>query len=361
MYKKIYSKLRSFLKPRYYYHHHEGVLSPQGRSWGKRYWVLARSRLRYRTFPLIASAKAAERLAALELEIRKWAPFEQIGFWIDEHSQHAGVWVWDAAEVKAAMGAQKIKPNRFIIVPEPAITPQPGQVDALRLVESDKGVEGQFWQGHGLLASRWWPQIPDMSAWLLFQRGASVPAALINTYIPTPIRENFLPQPWTKNRQLTTNAYEAIQLRSLAFVFIPILVIYGFSIGNIIGIFSKNSSLEQRYQSLQQEAAPILAARDKALETHQAVVTLRGMDEFPAQLALMAAIAQKMPTNGAYISGWNYQIGQLELTIQSPQKPDTAFYVAGFEATGLFEGVLVDRIDLDNSLRLKMKVKPKWP
>ena len=75
------------------------------------------------------------------------------------------------------------------------------------------------------------------------------------------------------------------------------------------------------------------------------------------QLTLFARVAGQLPKNGARITTWSYQDGELQFTIASPAiAPDILFYVKTYSAVAGFTDVTADRADSDRSLRIKLRL-----
>lgn len=74
----------------------------------------------------------------------------------------------------------------------------------LRLAQCIDGFEAEFWVDRCLVASRWWPTLPDTEAWLEFTRGLGAEAAdLANVSdIPVVVSLPLLSTPWIAVREL---------------------------------------------------------------------------------------------------------------------------------------------------------------
>lgn len=95
-------------------------------------------------------------------------------------------------------------------VPEPFLL-EPAS-DGPRLLPCAEGFEGQIWQSRALVSTRWWPSLPDQSAWKAFiegtDAGLGLPADEIDAWRSIPP----VSQPgWRKNMSLFSLGSDAMQ------------------------------------------------------------------------------------------------------------------------------------------------------
>ena len=335
--------------PSFFLQHRDGVERPV--AWrGRRYWVVARSLCRFRLFPL-ANVGRGNLKEVAALKARAWAPYPELGFHVHLTPDAARIWVWDAAQVGEAMQEAGIKPGRIAALPETAF--QARAADGLHLVECVDGVEGQFWFEGELKASRWWAQTPSPEEWLEFQRAAGITMDVLPTVpaIEQPVRC----RPWM-------NTGSGLELerrgRQAAILGVGVLLAaYGYFGGGLTHDMLSLSDAEQRLVALQRQSAPAVADREAALANLKFVDGFAKLDPYPAQLALFARVAGKLPANGAQLAAWSYQQGDLQFTVFSPTSPaDVLFYVKAYSPVEGFAEVTADRTVGDRSLRIKLRV-----
>jgi hypothetical protein len=345
---------RALRPARLYFETMEGVELPSsGR--GRRYWVVSRGLCRFFRVPLLTGADRASQLDALALEIKRLSPFEETGSHFHLAADFASAWLWDQRATRSAAASAGIDVARLRVVPEPALLP--AVETGVRLVETLDGAEGQYWSGGGLSASRWWPRLPDGPAWMLFQRGASVPPEEVISAVPVPLRQPWLARPWTRTRSSASFDLSQLDMHLVAAgIAVALLAAYGYQGARYLHV--RHDAAIQAEEIAPRSAAiePVLAARTRALDDLAAINTLRELDRFPSQLALMARVAETLPAGGAHLDDWLYDRGQLELSIASDQPLDVVRLVRSLEEGGYFSGVAAERSGNNNTLRLRASV-----
>ena len=116
---------------------------------------------------------ANKRASALNLQLPQWSPYRDSDYAVTWSDGVASVWCWDQALADAALVARGLKPQGLRKIPETLLRPR--QAEGFRLLACLDGFEGQCWGASQLLASRWWPAMPDAAALLAFQRDANLP------------------------------------------------------------------------------------------------------------------------------------------------------------------------------------------
>lgn len=336
---------KSFLQRR------DGVERPV--AWrGRRYWVVARSLCRFRRFPL-ANVSHRDLKDAAALKARSWAPYPALGFHAHLTSGAAVIWIWNAAEVENAMQEAGVKPGSVVSVPETAF--QERASDGLHLVQCSEGVEGQFWSDGELKASRWWADMPSPREWLEFQRVSGTEANAGGTLPPIDQPSRYA-RPWT-NTGRRFELERRVRQGAIASASV-LLALYGYFGGSLWCDLHSLSEVEQKLTALQQQYAPVMADREAALDNLGFLNAFVALDAHPAQLTLLARVAEKLPANGAQLINWSYRQGDLEFTVFSPASPpDELFYVKTYSLVDGFTGVTADRAVVDRSLRVKLQVK----
>lgn len=309
--------------------------TPQIR-FGTLQWVLARPMYRFQLFDL-AQVPPKNRAQALRLELAQWTPFTDSDYYVGWHGQQALVWGWDADKVKQAIVAQGLKPQRVRILPESVL--QTPLQDGLCLARCHEGYEGQLWREGQLERSRWWPQLPTQDEWLMFQRDAGILPGEQLAQTPAPRGNPLNLQPWVN--QTGSSGDKAIQLERLIIALGILLLLlptfwYGF------GLFKAQRSsaqLHDQQAQLQREAEPIIQARSQSLDYLARIDTLRALAPYPGQLALMAKIAEALPRDSSYIKDWDFQSGQLKITITSVSDISTTMLIGVLQQAGPFRDV----------------------
>src|SRR3954465_11162419 len=84
---------------------------------GRRYWVVSRSLCGFRLFRL-ANVGRNELRDAAALEGREWAPYAETGYHLHLTGEAARISGGDAARVRDAMQARRVRPGRITVLPK---------------------------------------------------------------------------------------------------------------------------------------------------------------------------------------------------------------------------------------------------
>lgn len=314
----------------------EKTETPQNR-FGALQWVLARPLYRFHTFDL-TQVPTKNRTQALGLELAQWTPFANSGYYVGWQGQQALVWAWDADKVGPAIAAQGLKAQRVQILPE-TVLQTPFQ-DGLCLSRCHQGCEGQLWrQGH-LQHSRWWSQTPSPHEWLMFQRDAGIAPTEQQNQPPAPrVAPLTATAPWVNRQGSADN--QAAQLERLIFTLGAFLLLlptfwYAFS---LYKVQQSTAQLHEQQAQLQSEVAPITKARSQALDDLARINALRALAPYPEQLTLMAKITQVLPQDKSTIKDWDFQSGQLKITLTSSGDISTTNLIGLLQQAGPFRDV----------------------
>ncbi len=340
--------------PRLYRQRRDGVDLPDaGR--GPRWWILSRGLCRFHRIPLAPGGSRQ----SLTLAMARLSPFEETATHLHTGDRFVTAWLWDQGAAFAAAREAGLDPRQLRFLPETVLLPP--QPEGLRLVETMDGVEAQYWNDGSLVASRWWAEPPDDQAWLLFQRGGSLPPDRLSAVPPRPLQLAWLERPWTRPRPGAKLALGRVDARlAAAALALPALVALGIQAGQAMRLSHDIGVLEREVAARSEDVRPILDARSRALDNLAAIRLWRDVDPYPGQLRLMALVARKLPANETHFTDWSFDRGQLEVTLAANRPLDTLSFVRGFEGADGFRNVTVERVGSDNALRIRLMVPTKW-
>ena len=343
--------------PRLYFETARGVEEPPpGR--GRRYWVVSRGLCRFFNVPLLPGAPRGRQSDALALEIKRLSPFEETASHFHLGADFAGVWLWDQRMTHAAVAAVGTEVSRLRVVPEPAMLPPAD--DGVRLVETLDGFEGQSWEAGSLVASRWWPALPDDRAWVMFQRGAALLPLQLSAAAPPPLRLPWLPRPWTTTRRPGSFDLAQADLRLVAAALAAMIMIaYGYQGAQWLRVAANVAELTDDIDRRSKAIEPLLEARTQALDNQAAIRVMHDLDRFPSQLAVMARVTELLPPDQTRLASWLFDRGQLELDIAAEQPLDVVKLVRSLEGVEHFKSVAAERTGTNNSLRLRVTLSPR--
>ncbi len=342
---------------RLYLHSTSGVREPPpGR--GRHYWVVARELCRFFRVPLLPGAAVKQQLDALALQTKRLSAFAETGSHFHFAENFISLWIWDQGLVRDAADAIGVDIARLRVLPETAL--KPNVDEGVRLVETLDGVEGQSWSDGSLAASRLWPAPPDERAWVMFQRGASVPPDRITAVPPEPMQLEWLDRPWTRSRASSQLDLARVNVPMVAATIgAALLVAYSYLGAEWIRVERDIGVVRAQAASRSQELEPEMQARAKALKTVAEIETLRKLDPYPTQLWVMSNISDIMPQNDTHFTEWNFDRGKLQIGVAAGHRLDAIYFVRALQSIKGFKDVEAERATDDNSLRVRLAVDTK--
>lgn len=321
------------------YHHSEQVKLATGRV-GVSQWILSRALCRFNRFDL-SRLPAAKRKAALALQLPQWSPYSDSGYAIVWQQGFASVWCWDNSRIDAVIAQHDRNPKTQQKIPE-SLLREPLS-NGSRLIRCLDGVEGQFWQDGQLIASRWWPQPPDVHGWLSFQRDCGIDAGQQADTVSIqdlPMQA----QPWGKisvqpGSGAGIPAAEAIFYCVLALALGLPAIYLGLQ---HVQISRATAARNAELAAIKQQASPLFAAREQAMASLARLKTIYALERYPQPLVLMAPVAQTLSKDGAYVREWSMIEDKLKITVSSPTNniAGTA-YVEALQKAGPFAEVRI--------------------
>lgn len=326
---------------------------------GRNVWVLSRPLYRYVRFDL-KSVPKPQRSQALALQIRQWSPFGRTGWYLLWDQDDAMVLAWDAERVEEAMLAAKLAPNSASIVPETLLHER--QENGAFLLSCLDGVEGQVWRNRSLIGNRWWPKMPAGEEWFNFQRDAgSPPESQVSKVPEAPRPLHWEEAPWGKS---VAQSGVAIYGEKVEAWFVPFIALCLFALtmwygAQWIKLKAANTTRTAELETFNLQAAPIVAARNQALESLGRINGLLALDSFPNQLILLGKVAEVLPKDGPYLKEWEFLNGKLKILIASPNKLVTSEYIKLLQSAGFFNNIQAASASDPYNLTLNMDVLPQ--
>lgn len=124
--------------------------------------VVSRKLCGFRARPIKGQKIERKLLASLVIEAQSVSGLADPGLFVSIGQSWAQVWTWDQHALASALSV----PARQM-VPESAFH---APSDGFILRACLDGVEGQLWAAGEMVASQWWPRVPDYQDWALFKR-----------------------------------------------------------------------------------------------------------------------------------------------------------------------------------------------
>jgi hypothetical protein len=293
-----------------------------------------------------------KRDAFVEMSVRRAAPFPDPGFGLAWSGAQASVWYWSQSRVQELSSSPW--PRRVRFTPEALHVGQP-QESVAELLDLENGFEGRVWKQHRLIASRWWPDVPDTSAWTTFARGAGLPPGSMPATLPAPVKA----QKWSMGRRasaLPIAGFEQYLPRIVLGCGAALLLVCGFELGSIARAGIDIIRAQRAAQSLDAPLARILKARESA-DTHAAAIgqllPLRGRQ---SQLRLMAEVGRVMKGKDWQLRLWQQPTpDRLEVTISAPNLDPKAL-VSAWETSPLFKDVTPELSRQQNEVTIRATI-----
>ncbi len=315
---------------------------------GPKQWIIARSLCLYRIF-VLGDIPSGERKSALNLRIRQWSPFPETGRYVVWNGESAHVWIWDEVEQREAARKSGATSRVF---PETVMRGAPDR-DTLRILSCTEGIEAQIWRQGRLAASRWWAEGPPHEEWPRFLAAHDLNP---NTDIPEPEDTPLLDRPWGQSADgnpLLNLGIQRLCVFAVMAVLTFVLIWQGISVWRWQ---QAQGALADRIAALTEEAEPLLEARTRATRDRKVAERLLSLVSHPAQLELMAAVAEKLPRRKVFLAEWHYNQGNLSFTLEG-KNPDPRYYVGTYQKMPHFKEVTAERGREQSQLVVRMKVK----
>lgn len=308
---------------------------------------VGRALCRFRWLPFDA-VPAAQRRAFVRLQLEAWAPFESNGYAVVSGDEGAMAFAWDqAAFENRALGAG-LPTQPAITWPETMLLA--AHEDGVVLQACSAGVEGQVWRSRQLVASRWWPEAPDVTAWLNFQRSAGVPPGAQVPQVPSVDvsgSPQLLDEPWAPVMTLHAILERArLRQHALAAALIAALALPALALLHANWMLARQiDALEAQKAQLTAEAQPVLVARGQALAAAADLDTLRAAVERPDALLLLSHIGNQLPSDGNRIRNLELDGRRLRLVLAVPAGTPRITYVRALEGGDWLQDVREDTLE----------------
>lgn len=294
---------------------------------------------------------------ALRLQVLEWSPFTSPDMMFDLGDGPVGAWIWDTDHLRNALATAGIDAQRVHPVPETAL--HPPLDDGIRLVRCLDGVEGQFWSKRRLANSRWWPEPPDDTAWVRFQRASGIAAGDLIPRAPVAEDLGWLARPWPRSGAWFLRSRPSSNQLSIVAAVLA-LAWTGYQAGQLLRIGREVDEAAKAVASAGSTARPLLEARTRAIAAAEQARALINLDPYESQLTLMARVTERLPRNGTIFSEWSFRAGDLTFVLVNPMQPiDIPFLVRAIEGTPGFDRVQADGGADGKIASFRLKVRPK--
>lgn len=268
------------------------------------------------------------------------------------------VWCWDKVRLQQQRDLLPALWQQAQVLPETAL--QTPAVDGVRLCQCMDGVEAQIWQHGELRASRWWPQLPELTEYIGFCREASYFPAQMQT-MPELQTVGEQIQPWLPvvDGDRIGRGNPVWEQLGYASLFLALALPYGWYSLRQQQFENGIQAAKAEMQSLNGQANQLVQARESALKAVAEIEARQRQNPYPSQIELMSAVAAALPSD-ATIREWEFQENKLRIVVAAGQEqPSRADVTKALTGSGLFAEVQ-NLLARDNSaLAFRMTVLPK--
>ena len=326
----------------------QGAVSPAGGVSGREYKQRWLSRALYRCkFLPLGQVPGGERRAVLRNLLLAWAPFDQAEYRVVWQGDAALAVAWDRVVVdrllSSAGGSRSIA-----LWPETFLREPPSQ-DGLRVLQCLEGVEAQLWHGGSLQASRWWPQLPDAleaQTWLHSLGANAVAGSALPALSPAAWRR----RPWADLQSLdglssTTSRLERVAVGA---ALVGLAALTGAQAHQVLAAYEAGQAVQRDRQRLLLEAAPVLAARERAETLAREAESLAEQMNGVSPLDVLRHLADVLPARGVTLKELELSGPQLRLAVELAPELQRSALVKDLQSGGWLSKVAEAR---DNSNR----------
>lgn len=271
-------------------------------------------------------------------------------------------WAWDDARA-ASMLADAGGSAGARLWPETLLT-GPATTPCVRLVRAVEGVDGQVWRGGDLLASRWWPQMPDTEEWARWARTAAFDVESAGETLLPPVEEPHWQRPWAEGSDLDAMLSNTSRMERVAL---------GASLIGLVGLSAAQahqawSAYVDRRELLEEQAqvaalaAPVQGARDRALALADEATALSGQLVAVQPLEVLQHLAETLPPHGVTLTELELNGTRLRVALEAGPEISRSAIVKDLQAPGWFAQVAEVRDgNVRNGLMFEMQVKGLRP
>jgi len=339
----------------------EGVMLPDELT-SRAQWIVSRNLCLFKTFPL-DSLPSKNRADALEVIIRRWAPFDMIGFHVVWTPHYACVWAWDEFRVQSSV--EEVGVQIVSVLPE-SVYYAPMEEDGSRWIAAkDKGFIFQIWLNGLLVNEKWFSTKPSSTRFDLFIRSLEVPN---NTELSWEElsdlchlakdsgEERILDKPWgAKNQNLTIIQNLPWEQSVVLAGFVLVILFYAWMASAIFASSMSLSEVNNRIAEMAQNAEPVLTARTEAEQASDNANKLLELIDYPSQMNMLADAAKVIKPFGLILKDWNFQGARIEVTTEG--NVNTLKVVKKFEELTWSQSVSVSSLRREGQNKFILDIK----
>ncbi|MDM4767542.1 hypothetical protein [Pelomonas sp. SE-A7] len=324
--------------------------------------VLSRSRCRLKWVRL-QTIPAPERAAALRMQAAAWQAFDTTSCALVVLGDLGLVVAWDGESADQDLLKAGLDPKRCRLVPETLLR-RPEQ-DGIYLQACLEGYEAQHWADGQLVASRWWPDLPEQREWQLFLHTASgTDPSNISSSRPEPLALSWLDRPWATTEGLDERAAQSDdrEHRLLMLGGLALSVCAGVVGKQVFDVHQLSLQRQKEITSLRASSADVLSSRDRALSHATTAQQWAAWLNEPLPIEVMAHLHELISGSGAQLKELELTGSKLRLGLQMPPQASRSAIVRDLQAGGWFKDVAEARVEnLGGLMVLDMRLEGLRP
>jgi hypothetical protein len=302
-------------------------------------WVVPRAHCLFFTLDVAkVPAKRHESYAALA--VKRMAPFAAPDWHAITRQGQMMVWAWPKAILETAPEGSPTWSPGDRAIPEAILRGEPGEDDS-QLVACDAGFDARVWRRGLLVASQWFPQIPDAAAWLEFLRGAGADA---HGPVPMPLAGGWRDSPWSapSRAAIAVDGWRHFGRSAVVLATSLVVAVLAWPVGSGLRHAIEASLVEGRIEALSEQLSSVLDRRDAALGAIDETDALLALRARQPQTRLLAALERALGPQGIQAKEWDVQRGsRLRLVLAAPGADPQAL-VTTLMSTGMLDDVRVE-------------------
>lgn len=286
----------------------------------------------------LAHVPAKERRSTLRNLVLAWSPFDACEHRVGLRGDHGLAVAWDTREVGDRLRAAGAD-GGVELLPEGLLRP-PMATDGVRLLACLDGFEAQVWKAGLPVVSRWWRQRPDADEWAEFLRSA--PAATTLPVAPVAVAE----LPWQSRPWLECQSLDALVARwsrvELLAAGATALGLVALTAGQAREAFEVQRLTTARtadIERIRESAAPVLAARDRAMAALGEAQTLAQGLAGAQPIEVLRHLAEVLPAKGITLREFELTGSVLRLGLDLAPDVQRSTVVKDLQSGGWLSGV----------------------
>lgn len=325
---------------------HETPILHQGGALGQAQWVVPRADCHYRRLDFSA-LPIRQRVPAALIAVRRHEPAPGALHHIAWNGGTAHAWVWPQPDAALASGEQAWIPESLLRAPS--------AVDGPRLLSQVRGVEGQIWCDGQLMASQWWPEVPDQRAWRRFLRAGGLGPEAAEV-VPPPEALPWSDAPWGDARRGLPGSPAALERLAWAAGLGVVALGLGWQLAAQANWGISLLRVESRVEALRARATPLLEARERADAAFEALQGYRDLQGGTSDYVMMAEVLRPLPAD-ARLAAWLREGVRLQVGVLSAEA-DPRRYVSAFDGHPRLANVAASPANDGSGIQLDFTLAP---